>query len=105
MEGKGPKGRKGPNRERSNQAKEVNSSLNDISYMVGGLPDFKIDHNLNNLPFKFNDQHINIGKVSYMAGSQNSSKSNWYLDSRTTSHINNNHDIYSEFFPIEATPV
>ena len=36
MEGKGPKGRKGPNREKSNQAEEVNTSLNDIVYMAGG---------------------------------------------------------------------
>jgi hypothetical protein len=36
MEGKGPKGRKGPNREKANQAEEVNTSLNDIAYMAGG---------------------------------------------------------------------
>ena len=36
MEGKGPKGRKGPNRERTNQAKETNTNLNDAAYMAGG---------------------------------------------------------------------
>src|SRR5277367_3151728 len=36
MEGKGPKGRKGPNREKANQAEEVNTSLNDVAYMAGG---------------------------------------------------------------------
>ena len=36
MEGKGPRGRKGPNRDRLNQAEEVNASLNDIAYMAGG---------------------------------------------------------------------
>ena len=36
MEGKGPKGRKGLNRERSNQAEEVNASLNDVAYMADG---------------------------------------------------------------------
>ena len=34
MEGKGPQGRRGPNRDRSNQAKEGNSSLNDLTYMT-----------------------------------------------------------------------
>ena len=36
MEGKGPRGRKGLNREeKSNQAEEVNDSLNDVAYMAG----------------------------------------------------------------------
>ena len=34
MEGKGPQGRRRPNRNRSNQAKEGNSSLNDLTYMA-----------------------------------------------------------------------
>ena len=61
MEGKGPRGRKGPNRdkkERSNQAEEVNDSLNDVTYIAGRC-------------------------IS-------DSKHSWYLDSSTTSHICNN---------------
>ena len=37
MEGKGPKGRKGPKREKANQAKEVNTNLNEVSYLFRGL--------------------------------------------------------------------
>ena len=40
-EGQGPKGRKGPNREKSNQAEEVNTSLNDVAYMAGGTSNSK----------------------------------------------------------------
>ena len=36
QEGKGPKGRKGPNRDKANQAEEINDSLNDVAYMAGG---------------------------------------------------------------------
>ena len=37
MEGKGQKGRKGPKREKANQAKEVNTNLNEVSYLSRGL--------------------------------------------------------------------
>jgi hypothetical protein len=110
MEGKGPKGRKGPNKERANQAEEVNSSLNNLSYMVYGLLDemlFIEDKNsLNNIPFEISNGHINLGDILFMTNFQiPPSKSNWYINSRTTSHISNNCNIYSEFFPIKATPV
>ena len=61
MEGKGPRGRMGLNRdkeERSNLAKEVNDSLNDVAYMAGGQTS--------------DPKHF------------------WYLDSGTISHICNN---------------
>jgi hypothetical protein len=35
-EGQGPKGWKGPNRNKSNQAQEANSSLNEVLYMAYG---------------------------------------------------------------------
>jgi hypothetical protein len=110
MEGKGPKGRKGPNRERANQAEEVNSSLNDLSYMVYGLSDeslFIEDKNsLNDIPFEISNGQIDLGDISFMTNFQiPPSKSDWYIDSGTTSHISNNRELYSEFFPIKATPV
>ena len=74
MEGKGPCGRRGPNRDRSNQAKEGNSSLNDLTYMA-------------------------------TAETLGNSKSNWYLDSSTTSHITNNQNTFMEFMATSATPV
>ena len=74
MEGKGLQGRRGPNRDRSNQAKEGNSSLNNLTYMA-------IAETIGNL------------------------KSNWYLDSSTTSHITNNWNAFMEFMATLATPV
>ena len=73
MEGKGPKGRKGLNRERTNQAEETNANLNDVAYMAS--------------------RHIS------------NSKDLWYLDSGTTSHICNNHNVYSEFTKTEPMPI
>ena len=58
IEGKGPQGRRGPNRDRSNQAEEGNLSLNNLTYMA----------------------------TTKKLGN---SKSDWYLDSSTTSHITN----------------
>ena len=74
MEKKGPQGRRGPNRDSSNQAKEGNSSLNDLTYMAN-------------------------------AKTFGNSKSNWYLDSGTTSHITNDWNAFMEFTATLATPV
>ena len=74
MEGKGPQGRRGPNRDRSNQAKEGNSSLNDLTYMAN-------------------------------AETLGNSKSDWYLDSGTTSHITNDWNAFTDFTATLATPV
>ena len=96
MEGKGPKGRKGPKREKANQAKEVNNDLNEVSYLSRDLP----------VPFEIKNGHIDIGEITFMANiSPNNSKNDWYLDSGTTSHISNDRNAYSEFYPIQATPV
>ena len=76
MEGKGPRGRKGPNRdkeERSNQAEEVNNSLNDVAYMAGGQT--------------LDSKHF------------------WYLDSGTTSHICNNREAYTKFIQTDPVPI
>ena len=72
MEGKGPQGRRGLNRDRSNQAEEGNSSLNDLTYMAN-------------------------------AKTLGNSKSNWYLDSGTTSHITNDRNTFMEFMATLAT--
>ena len=61
-------------RDRSNQAKEGNSSLNDLTYMA-------------------------------TAETLSNSKSNWYLDSGTTSHITNDWNAFTEFMATSATPV
>jgi len=37
--------------------------------------------------------------------SPNNPKDNWYLDSGTTSHISNDQNAYTEFYPIQKTPV
>ena len=37
--------------------------------------------------------------------STNNPKHDWYLDSGTTSHISNDQNAYTEFYPIQATPV
>ena len=74
MEGKGPRGRRGPNRDRSNQAEEGNSSLNNLTYMAN-------------------------------AKTLSNSKSDWYLDSGTTSHMTNNQNAFTEFTATLATPV
>ena len=96
MEGKGPKGRKGPNRERANQAEEVNTNLNEVSYLS----------NNSLMPFEIKDGHIDIGEIACMANiSPNSPKNDWYLDSRTTSHISNDQNAYTDFYSIQGTPV
>ena len=74
MEGKRPQGRRGPNRDKSNQAKEENSSLNNLTYMA-------------------------------TAKTLGNSKSNWYLDSGTTSYITNDWNAFMEFTATLATPV
>ena len=96
MEGKGPKGRKGPSREKANQAEEVNTDLNEVSYLS----------NSSLIPFKIKDGHIDIGEITCMANiSPNSLKNDWYLDSGTTSHISNDRNAYTDFYPIQGTPV
>ena len=96
MEGKGPKGRKGPSREKANQAEEVNTDLNEVSYLS----------NSSLIPFKIKDGHIDIGEITCMANiSPNSLKNDWYLDSRTTFHISNDRNAYTNFYPIQKTPV
>ena len=74
MEGKGPRGRRGPNRDRSNQAKEGNSNLNNLTYMAN-------------------------------AKTLGNSKSDWYVDSGTISHITNDWNTFMEFTATSATPV
>ena len=76
MEGKGPRERVGPNREKANQAEEVESitdSLNNLTFMAGG-----------HTP---------------------SSKDLWYLDSSTTSHICNNRQAYTDFIETGPVPI
>ena len=74
MEGKGLQGRRGLNGDRSNQAEEGNSSLDDLIYMA----------------------------TAEMLGN---SKSDWYLDCRTTSHITNDWNAFMEFTATSTTPV
>jgi len=94
MEGKGPRGRNGPNREKVNQAEEVNANLNDVSCLS------KV------IPFEIKDGHMDIGKITYIANiSSNNPKDDWYIDSGTTSHISNDRNAYTGFYPIQGTPV
>ena len=96
MEGKGPKGRRGPKREKANQAEDVNTNLNEVSYLSRGLPKH----------FEIKNGQIDIGEMTFMANnSPNNPKHNWYLDSGTTSHISNDQNAYMEFYPIQVTPV
>ena len=55
-------------------------------------------------PFEITNGQINIGEITYMANTS-SNRNNWYLDSRTTSHICNDQNAYMEFYPIQVTPV
>ena len=79
-----------------NQAEEVNTNLNEVSYLSRGLPKH----------FEIKNGQIDIGEITFMANnSPNNPKHDWYLDSGTTSHISNDQNAYMEFYPIQATPV
>ena len=52
MKGKGPRGRKGPNREKANQAKEVNADFNEVSYLSLA--------NNSSIPFEIKNRQINL---------------------------------------------
>ncbi|KAJ3543106.1 hypothetical protein NMY22_g3260 [Coprinellus aureogranulatus] len=71
-EGEGPKGRRGPHRgNRTHQANEINSTLNDVAYMS------------NCVETSFNTYEI--------------SKYDWLLDSCTTSHICTSREAFSDY--------
>ena len=48
-----------------------------------------------------------LNNLTYMATAEmlGNSKSDWYLDSGTTSHITNNWNTFTEFTATSATPV
>jgi Pol polyprotein len=96
MEEKKPRGRKGPNIEKANQAEEVNTDLNKVLYLSKSEM----------ILFYTKNGYIDIGKSIYMANiAPDTPKDDWYLDSGATSHICNSQNAYTDLYPIQATPV